>query len=187
MLVTMDQNYNDIQGKWIADLGCGCGILSIGAAMLNAGVVVGFEVDPAATAIAYANCEEMGADIDIVQCNLASPELEDGMISIPWRSAGSGFDTVIMNPPFGTKKNSVGVDMLFLRRAVQLLDNGGGVIYSLHKSSTRAYIQKKATELGLEFEVVAELRYDLPASYKVHKKKSVDIEVDFLRFVKPPA
>jgi predicted RNA methylase len=31
-------------------------------------------------------------------------------------------------------------------------------------------------------EVVAELRYDLPRSYKFHKKDSVDIEVDFLHF-----
>jgi predicted RNA methylase len=32
------------------------------------------------------------------------------------------------------------------------------------------------------FAVVAELRYDLPASYRHHKKTSVDIEVDFIRF-----
>ena len=30
--------------------------------------------------------------------------------------------------------------------------------------------------------VVAELRYDLPATYRHHKKTSVDIEVDFIRF-----
>ena len=30
--------------------------------------------------------------------------------------------------------------------------------------------------------VVAELRYDLPATYKHHKKSSVDIHVDFIRF-----
>ena len=32
------------------------------------------------------------------------------------------------------------------------------------------------------YSVVAELRYDLPATYKHHKKASVDIEVDFIRF-----
>ena len=30
--------------------------------------------------------------------------------------------------------------------------------------------------------VLAELRYDLPATYKHHKKTSVDIQVDFIRF-----
>ncbi|PKU49422.1 methyltransferase-like protein 5 isoform x2 [Limosa lapponica baueri] len=44
------------------------------------------------------------------------------------------------------------------------------------------HIQKKADEWEVKMEVIAELRYDLPASYKFHKKKSVDIEVDFIRF-----
>jgi predicted RNA methylase len=31
-------------------------------------------------------------------------------------------------------------------------------------------------------EVIAELRWDINQMYKFHKKKSVDIEVDFIRF-----
>lgn len=48
-------------------------------------------------------------------------------------------DTVIMNPPFGTKRK--GVDMEFLRAAAHLSSHA---VYSLHKSSTRAHIQKVA-------------------------------------------
>ena len=44
------------------------------------------------------------------------------------------------------------------------------------------HIEKKAAEWGVAMEVVAELRFDLPATYKFHKQKSVDIEVDFMRF-----
>lgn len=46
-----------------------------------------------------------------------------------------------------------------------------GTVYSLHKSSTRAHIEKTAlTHLGAESaEVVAELNYDLPATFKHHK------------------
>lgn len=44
------------------------------------------------------------------------------------------------------------------------------------------YIRKKAIEWGVHAEVVAELRYNLDASYKFHKKKSIDIEVDCWRF-----
>lgn len=43
------------------------------------------------------------------------------------------FDTVIMNPPFGTKKNS-GIDMKFLQLACKFSSHS---IYSLHKTSTR--------------------------------------------------
>ena len=33
-------------------------------------------------------------------------------------------------------------------------------------------------------EVMAQLRFDLPKTYKFHKKQSVDIEVDLIRFCK---
>lgn len=37
MLYTIQSTFDDIEGKVVADLGCGCGVLSIGAAMLDAG------------------------------------------------------------------------------------------------------------------------------------------------------
>lgn len=37
MLYTIHQTFHDIENKLVADLGCGCGVLSIGAAVLNAG------------------------------------------------------------------------------------------------------------------------------------------------------
>jgi predicted RNA methylase len=92
-------------------------------------------------------------------------------------------DTVVMNPPFGTKKGSEGIDMVFLERGLQMAT---GAVYSLHKTSTRAYIGKQAAKWGAKMEVVAEITYDLPATYKVHKKKSVNIAVDFLRFTHKP-
>ncbi len=46
-----------------------------------------------------------------------------------------------------------------------------GAVYSLHKSSTRDHVRRVANgELGASFaEVLAEMRYDLPASYSFHK------------------
>jgi predicted RNA methylase len=55
-------------------------------------------------------------------------------------------------------------------------------VYSLHKTSTRDYIVKKATQWGAKVDVIAELKFDIPQMYKFHKQKSVDIDVDFLRF-----
>lgn len=37
MLYTIHNTYDDIENKVVADLGCGCGVLSIGTAMLGAG------------------------------------------------------------------------------------------------------------------------------------------------------
>jgi len=61
------------------------------------------------------------------------------------------------------------MDMRFLRKALTMATT----VYSLHKTSTRDHIQKKAGDWAVKMEVIAELRYDLPASYKFHKKKSV--------------
>ena len=92
------------------------------------------------------------------------------------------FDTVLLNPPFGTKHNQ-GIDMLFVKQALSLAKTS---VYSLHKTSTRNHVLKKAKEdWGVEAKVIAELKYDLPMSYKHHKKRNVDIEVDFVRFGHP--
>lgn len=57
-------------------------------------------------------------------------------------------------------------------------------VYSLHKTSTRAYVAQLARgTLGARSaEVLAQLRYDLPASYAFHKKATKDIDVDLWRF-----
>ena len=44
------------------------------------------------------------------------------------------------------------------------------------------HIQKNAADWGVDCEIIAELRFDLSNTYKFHKKKTVDIEVDFIRF-----
>ncbi|KAK7169501.1 hypothetical protein R3I93_005462 [Phoxinus phoxinus] len=169
MLYTIHNTFDDIQNKLVADLGCGCGVLSIGAAVLDAGLCVGFDIDDGALDIFKGNVEEFElSNIDVVQCDVCSIG----------SSYGKKFDTVIMNPPFGTKHNQ-GTDMQFLQTAISMASTA---VYSLHKTSTRDHIQKKANDWKVKMEVIAELRYDLPASYKFHKKKSVDIQVDFIRF-----
>ncbi len=49
-----------------------------------------------------------------------------------------------MNPPFGTKNNE-GVDMELLKAATRGL-KPGGQLFTLHKASTRAYIEKFVKE-----------------------------------------
>lgn len=90
------------------------------------------------------------------------------------------FDTVIMNPPFGTREK--GADLMFLKMALSLATNA---VYSLHKTSTRRRVMSMAKELGVHAKVIAELRFDLPASYKFHKQDSVDVQVDLIRFLLP--
>lgn len=171
ILHTVQTKYEDLEGKIVADLGAGSGMLSIGALLMGAQHVVSFEIDSDAINDFQTNLEEMDIDsqIDIVQCDVSS-----------WDASGfyKQFDTVLMNPPFGTKNNA-GLDVKFLEAGVKLARTA---VYSLHKSSTRDYIRKKGVELGTEPGIVAQLKYNIDASYKFHKKQSVDVEVDFWRF-----
>ncbi|XP_012506255.1 PREDICTED: methyltransferase-like protein 5 [Propithecus coquereli] len=80
---------------------------------------------------------------------------------------------------YPTRPHIAGTDMAFLKTALEMARTA---VYSLHKSSTREHILKKAAEWKIKINIIAELRYDLPASYNFHKKKSVDIEVDLIRF-----
>lgn len=48
-----------------------------------------------------------------------------------------------------------------------------GAVYSLHKTATRAYIARTAREWRIPMQVVAEMRYDLPATFAFHRQKSV--------------
>lgn len=67
-------------------------------------------------------------------------------------------DTVITNPPFGTKENA-GMDIQFLRAAIRVARRA---VYSFHKTSTRAYLLKTlGEEWGLEVKVVAEMKVKL--------------------------
>jgi 2-polyprenyl-3-methyl-5-hydroxy-6-metoxy-1,4-benzoquinol methylase len=53
ILFTIQNNYGDLEGKLVGDLGCGAGMLSIGAAVLGAGHVVGFEIDQDAIEVSF--------------------------------------------------------------------------------------------------------------------------------------
>jgi predicted RNA methylase len=88
-------------------------------------------------------------------------------------------DTVLINPPFGTKGNA-GIDIGFLRSGCRLARN---VVYSFHKTSTRNFIlQKVRKEWNMQCDVVAEMKFDIPATYKFHKfSGSVDVAVDLVR------
>lgn len=55
MLYTIQTKYNDIENKLVADLGAGCGMLSIGSFLLGAQHTIGFDIDPDALNVSFAN------------------------------------------------------------------------------------------------------------------------------------
>ena len=165
MIFTAVSNYGDIEGQMVGDFGCGPGILSLACCMMGATTVIGVDVDEDALDIAWVNKKKMDIEnIDLVMMDVQSLDLRVKL------------DTVVMNPPFGTR--NAGIDTAFVMKALEIAD----VVYSLHKTSTRAHFERLAKSEDLRFEVVAELKYDIPKTFIYHKEKSKDIEVDILRF-----
>ncbi len=85
----------DIEGKTVCDLGCGTGVLAIGAALLGAASVKGVEIDEKAIATARENAAKLEADVEFILADVKDPEVA-GKIGM--------CDTAIMNPPFGAQK-----------------------------------------------------------------------------------
>lgn len=121
MLYTAENSFGDISDKVVADFGCGCGTLGLAAALLGADHVTGFDVDSEALGIASSNAEDLELDLNLVQCDIRNLEFRGKII-----------ETVVMNPPFGTR--SKGADMAFLSVALQ---SASQAVYSLHKTTTR--------------------------------------------------
>lgn len=70
MLYVAQTQFEDIEDCNVADLGTGCGILSIGAFLLGAAQVTGFDIDLNALSICAENCEELEVPVEMICCDV---------------------------------------------------------------------------------------------------------------------
>jgi putative methylase len=160
----------DIKGKVIADLGCGTGILGLGALLLGAKKAFLVDIDAEAVEAAMQNKafleKETGKKLNAV--------FSAGDVNVFDEKA----DVIIMNPPFGTKNKNI--DTAFLLKAMNI----AGVIYSFHKASTKAYIDALISESNFEATHYQEYDFHLKMSMAHHKKKIERIKAGFWRLKK---
>jgi predicted RNA methylase len=155
---------DELQDSVVVDLGCGCGILSAGASVLGASSVLCIDTDQNCLDITKSHFEAAGIEADYLKCDVEKLNMKKFA------------DIVLTNPPFGTRK--AGIDWTFVIKSLDLAD----VVYSFHKTSTRKFFMKSSKELGIKSEVFMSVNFALPKMYKIHQKKSVNIEVDIWRF-----
>ena len=81
--------------------------------MLGAGQVISLDIDPDALDIAQSNCEDFDVEstVDFVMCNLN----QSASSLLKYLKERRVVDTVVMNPPFGTKMNKGELDLLLIR------------------------------------------------------------------------
>ena len=80
--------------------------------MLGAGQVISLDIDPDALDIAQSNCEDFDVEstVDFVMCNLN----QSASSLLKYLKERRVVDTVVMNPPFGTKMNKGELEILLL-------------------------------------------------------------------------
>lgn len=146
----------------VCDLGCGTGILAIGAALLGARVI-GLEIDSDALKIAQKNASQLCVDVDFIRGDVNSATFK-------------GIDTVIMNPPFGAQKASAG-DRAFLRKSVQIAD----VVYSIHNLGSEGFIRRIIEPCIVE--EIYRIKYPMRRCFEFHSRDVKTIEVELYRIV----
>lgn len=157
--------HTDLESR-VIDLGTGTGRLAIGASLMGAVDTVGVDVDERALAIAGENAERMEAQVRWVHSDI--------------EKIHGKFNTVIMNPPYGTR--TAHADTRFLEKAFQLAP----MIYSIHKSSTREYLLQFLTRSGWHVDQVRSMRMAIPHLFDFHEKKRGIVEVDLYRITRDP-
>lgn len=154
--------HDDLKG-YVVDLGTGTGRLAIGAALMGAEHVTGVDVDPNALMLARKNAESADVKVEWVQSSV--------------EKVGGEFETVIMNPPYGTR--TVHADIGFLDQALRLAP----VTYSIHKSSTRNFLAKYLLRSNHRIDEARSIGMEIPHLFKFHNRKWKTVEVDICRIV----
>jgi len=146
----------------VYDLGCGSGILAIGAKLLGAEKVIGFDDDTDVLEIARANAKRLDVDVEFICSDISS--------------VSGKAHAVVMNPPFGAQVR--GSDRPFLRKALEV----SSVVYSIHNAGSTEFIKKFISPA-----VITEHRlidFPIKRTFRFHTREMQVIKVEIYRIEK---
>ena len=149
------QSFDDLKpGCRVVDLGCGNGILGIGAVLMGAGSAILVDSDEKSCEVSTRNVESLGISdsVKIVNSKIGEKDIEI-------REA----DIVVSNPPWGTQKKAS--DRPFLEEIISI-----GTIAHLMHSSQATHIRNFFNEFGWSSEKYGDLDFALPATYGHHSR-----------------
>ena len=152
----------DIEGKAVADLGCGNGVFVIGAKLMGASRAFGVDIDKKAVGTAQRNAKTLGLEVEVVEGDVTA--------------VNGRFDTVIQNPPFGAQRRHA--DRAFIKKALDLAP----VAYSLHNDGSQEFVGTMVSALGGMSEPVKRYKFEIPYAFEFHRKAKESISVVLLRF-----
>jgi putative methylase len=155
----------DIKGKSVCDLGCGTGILAIGAALLGAESVTGVDIDERALAVAQENARLLDAEVGFL-----ATDMREGRC----RELIGSCDTVVMNPPFGAQKAHA--DRPFIDCALSI----AGVTYSIFNAGSLQFVEAYTAQRAEITEKIGGA-FPIKRTFAFHTRDVQEIEVEILR------
>ena len=157
----------DLRQKVSVDLGCGTGILGIGALILGAKEVYFVDNDENALKQAKINYKRAKSEYSI--------EGKAVFLCISIDDFNEKCDTVVQNPPFGVKVRHA--DRKFLKKAIKIAP----VVYSFHKSESKGFINAFSEDNGYIVSHKWDFEFPLKATMSFHKKRIKRIKVSCFR------
>jgi putative methylase len=160
--------HGDIEDQAVVDLGCGTGILALGAALQGAQRVVGVDIDPAPLSTGTLNEDriEPPCPVSWVLGDATRPPLcPDGEI------------TILTNPPFGAQAGNEHADRAFLDTAAAI----ASVSYSIHNAGSRSFVESFAADNAGEVTHAFAADFDLPATFDFHRDSTRTIDTEVFR------
>ncbi len=142
----------DIENKIVADLGAGTGILGIGAILLGAKKVYFVERDEKAIKVLKEN-------LDLLNCSNYQ------IIHSDVSEFNKKVDTVLMNPPFGTREKHA--DKTFLNKAFSIAD----LVHSFHLATSVDFLRKFSLDHHKIITHSWNFELQLKQTQKHHKRK----------------
>ena|SRR3989338_628999 len=159
----------EITGKTILDAACGPGILGLGVLLLGAQKVFFVDKDSKIMKVCRENYDLLNEEYELGEAVFVTGDIT---------SFDKNVDIVIQNPPFGTKNEHI--DKVFLEKAFSIAP----LVYSMHKSSTKQFVQAIARDHGFKITETWEYEFPIKATFKHHTKPVVKIEVGLWRMEK---
>ncbi|MDD1691284.1 MAG: METTL5 family protein [Methanoregula sp.] len=160
----------DIEGKTVCDLGCGTGILAIGASLLGAASVTGVDIDEGALAVARENAALLDAEVTFTALDLREGRCQERI---------GACDTAIMNPPFGAQKAHA--DRPFIDCALAV----AGVTYSIFNAGSIPFVEAYTAQRAEITEKIGGA-FPIKRTFAFHTKDVQEIEVEILRLKRVP-
>lgn len=157
----------DIEDELVLDLGCGTGMLALGAALRSPTRAVGVELDAGALGTARENRRRVGARaaVDWVQGDATRLPLDPPPC------------TVLMNPPFGAQDGNEHADRAFLETAAAV----SRVSYSVHNADSESFVESFAADNGGEVTHAFRAELELPRQFDHHEAASEIVDAEVFR------